>query len=302
MTGNIKEKLTGVFPPLTTPFVNQQVAYDKLAENIEKMNQTRLRGYMPLGSNGEFKSLTDEEALKVVEVVMKHKAKDKVIIAGTGRESAYATIEFTKKVADLGVDFASVITPHYFAKKMDDDALIRFYTAVGDASPIPIMLYNVPGYAGGVTVSAHVITVLSQHPNIVGMKDTSKEDIGIYTGAVPEGQEFYILAGSISKFYDGLTKGAVGGVLSIADFLPEECCEIQELFMAGKLEEAKQLSDRLRNLAKEVSGKHGVAGVKAAMNLLGYNGTEPRNPLRALTEEEIKELKDIFVREGLCHD
>jgi len=298
MGSNIKQMLTGVFPPLTTPFVNQLVDYEKLAENIQKMNKTKLKGYMPLGSNGEFKSLTNDEALKVVETVIKYKSEDKTLIAGTGRESAYATIEFTKKVADLGADFASVITPHYFAKRMDDEALIRFYTEVGDSSPIPILIYNVPGYAGGVTVSTKVISVLAQHPNIVGMKDTSKEDIANYINAVPDGNEFYVLAGSISKFYDGLINCAIGGVLSIADYLPDQCCEIQELFMAGKTEEAKSLSDRMRSLSKEVSSKHGVAGVKAAMDLLGYNGMEPRNPLKELSENEVKELKTILVREG----
>lgn len=302
MVSNIKQMLTGVFPPLTTPFVNELVEYEKLAENIHKMNRTKLKGYMPLGSNGEFKSLTDDEALKVVEVVMKYKSKDKVLIVGTGRESAYATIEFTKKVADLGANFASVITPHYFAKKMDDDALIRFYTKVADLSPIPILIYNVPGYAAGVTISAKAISILAQHPNIVGMKDTSKEDIASYINAVPEGNEFYVLAGSISKFYDGLINGAVGGVLSIADYLPEKCCEIQELFITGKKEKAKELSDGLRSLSKEVSSKHGVAGVKAAMDLLGYNGMEPRIPLIKLPENDIKELKTILIREGVCYD
>lgn len=302
MATNIEQMLTGVFPPLTTPFVNQLVDYEKLAENIHKMNETKLKGYMPLGSNGEFKSLTDDEALKVIEVVMKHKSKEKTLIAGTGRESAYATVEFTKKVADLGADFASVVTPHYYAKKMNNEALIRFYTEVGDSSPIPILIYNVPGYAGGVTVSAEVISVLAQHPNIVGMKDTSKEDIANYINAVHNGNEFYVLAGSISKFYDGLINGAIGGVLSIADYLPEKCCEIQELFMTGKRREAKELNDHLRSLSKEVSSKYGVAGVKAAMDLLGYNGMDPRIPLMMLSENEVKELKSIFVREGLCDD
>ncbi|RKL62600.1 dihydrodipicolinate synthase family protein [Thermoanaerobacteraceae bacterium SP2] len=298
MTNIIKKKLSGVFPPLVTPFVNQQIDYGKLKENILKMNNTKLRGYMPLGSNGEFRSLTDEEALKVVDLIYKNKSKDKILMVGTGRESAWATIEFTKKVAAKGADFASVLTPHYYASKMTDEALTRFFIEVADHSPIPILIYCAPKFAAGVLISPKTISVLSQHPNIVGMKDTSNEDIKNYINAVSKDLEFYVLAGSISKFYNGLINGAIGGVLSMANYLPDLCSEIQILFNEGKLEEAEKLSTRLCNLNNKATRKYGVAGVKVAMDLLGYYGMEPRIPLMPLSKEQIEEIKYIFQEEG----
>ncbi len=141
---SVKEKLSGIYPPITTPFIDQEVAYEKLAENIQKYNDTELIGYMPLGSNGEFRSLTEEESLKVLDVVYKNKSKDKVLMAGTQRESAKATIEFTKKAADRGAELASILCPHYFPKKMNDEALKKFFIEVADHSPVPILLYNSP--------------------------------------------------------------------------------------------------------------------------------------------------------------
>jgi 4-hydroxy-2-oxoglutarate aldolase len=132
MNNILKDKLSGVFPPVVTPFVNQNINYQKLQYNILKMNKSKIRGYLVLGSNGEFKSLTDEEAIKVVDVIRENKARDKILMVGTGRESAWGTIEFTKKVAERGADFASVLTPHYFASKMTDEVLLRFFIEIAE--------------------------------------------------------------------------------------------------------------------------------------------------------------------------
>jgi 4-hydroxy-2-oxoglutarate aldolase len=295
---SLKEKLTGVFPPVMTPFKDGKIDYQGLAFNIEKMNAAKLGGYMPLGTNGEFRGLTDEESLEVLRITGKHKSADKALMAGTGRESAWATIEFIKRASDLGIDFASVLTPHYYAKKMTGEALIRFYTEVADASPVPVLIYCAPAYAAGVEISTEAVSKLAQHPNIVGMKDTSKEDIGEYINAGKAGENFYVLAGSITKFYEGLQKGAIGGVLSIANYFPELCGELQSLFQEGKFAEAEALSRRLLALNENTSAKSGVAGVKAAMNLLGYRGGEPRVPLLPLKPAELEELRRVLVAEG----
>ena len=295
----IKEKLTGVFPPVMTPFFpDGRIDYDGLEYNIKKMNQAKLGGYMPLGSNGEFRSLTDEEALKVLGIVARAKSPDKTLMAGTGRESAYATIEFTKRAADVGIDFASVLTPYYYVKKMNDEALIRFFTEVADNSPVPVLMYCAPGFAGGVIISTKAVSQLARHPNIMGMKDTSKEDIAGYVKAASGAAEFHVLAGSISKFYYGLTVGAIGGILSIANYLPEPCCEIQALYQAGRKDEADKLSERLKSITERATGKHSVAGVKGAMNLLGYKGGEPRVPVLPLKPEELEEVRVVLREEG----
>jgi 4-hydroxy-2-oxoglutarate aldolase len=296
---NVKEKLSGVFPPVMTPFFEDgRIDYEGLAFNIRKMNPTKLAGYMPLGSNGEFRSLTDEEALEVLKIIAKNKSPDKTLMAGTGRESAYATIEFTKRAAGIGIDFASVLTPYYYVKKMNDEALIRFFTQVADASPVPVLMYCAPGFAGGLIISTKAVQELAQHPNIVGMKDTSKEDIAGYVEATSGAREFHVLAGSISKFYSGLAAGAIGGVLSMANYLPEPCCEIQRLYEAGKKDEANALSERLKSVTQRATGKYSVSGVKAAMNLLGYRGGEPRVPVLPLKPEEVEEVRKVLWEEG----
>ena len=295
----LKEKLSGVFPPVMTPFFpDGRIDYEGLKFNIEKMNEAKLGGYMPLGSNGEFRSLTDAEALEVLRVVVRTKSPDKTVMAGTGRESAYATIEFTKRAAGEGADFASVLTPYYYVKKMNDEALIRFFTEVADNSPIPVLMYCAPGFAGGVIISTKAVGELARHPNIAGMKDTSKEDIAGYVKAGADAKEFYLIAGSISKFYEGLTVGAVGGILSIANYLPEPCCEIQELFNAGKKDEANKLSERLKLVTERATGKHSVSGVKGAMNLLGYKGGDPRVPVLPLKPDELEEVRVVLREEG----
>jgi 4-hydroxy-2-oxoglutarate aldolase len=294
-----KEKLSGVFPPVMTPFFKDgEIDYEGLAFNIEKMNRTDLAGYMPLGSNGEFRSLTDGEALEVIKLIAEKRVPGKTLMVGTGRESAYATIEFTKKAAQAGAEFASVLTPYYYISKMTDEALIRFFTQVADASPIPVLLYCAPGFAGGLIISQKAVRELSSHPNIVGMKDTSKEDIAGYVNAVSPGAEFYVLAGSISKFYTGLASGAIGGVLSIANYLPQECCEIQKLFEAGKKEEASGLSELLKSVTSRATGKYSVSGVKAAMNLLGYRGGDPRVPVLPLEAAELEEVRGVLASAG----
>ncbi|MCE5265174.1 MAG: dihydrodipicolinate synthase family protein [Deltaproteobacteria bacterium] len=300
MQTNHREKLSGVFPPCMTVFDgNEEVDYEGIARNVERYNETRLKGYMPLGSNGEFRSLSDAESVRIVEVYERTMARGKTLIAGVGRESAKITVEFIKRIADKGVDYATVLPPFYFVNFMTDDALIRYYTRIADESPVPVMMYNAPKFAAGLTFSTSLVATLAAHPNIVGMKDTSKEDIAVYIDAVPKGADFCVMAGSIEKFYSGLLKGAIGGVLSIANYLPDLCCRLQELHEAGKRAEAEKLDLYARGLSKNAAGNYGVAGVKAAMDLLGYRGGNPRNPLLPLADEARAKLKAVLKQEGL---
>ena len=220
------ERLSGIFPPMATPFCDQKLDLDAVVYNIEKMNQTGVLGVMPLGSNGEFRAVNDEETVSIIKTNNKHLPPDKTLIAGAGRDSAYYTVEMVKRVADAGADYASIVTPHYFAEKMTDEALCRYYEYVADRSPIPLLLYCVPIYAGGVVISYAAVKHLAQHENIVGMKDTTKEDIAGYIAAGKDGAEFHVLAGTIKKFLGGLKLGAVGGVLSVAVYLPQLCAAL----------------------------------------------------------------------------
>ncbi len=293
------KNLSGVFPPVATPFRNERVALEKLSENILKYNETDLKGYMILGSNGEFRSVNDDEALQIADVVARHKKPHKILIAGAARESSYTTVEFIEKLSDRGVDYVAILPPHYFVSKMTDEVLIRHYSWVADRSKLPIMVYNAPKFSAGLLIPPQVIARLAEHPNIVGLKDTSQEDIAKYVKAVPQDAEFAVLAGTISKFYEGLVKGAVGGVLSLADYLPQKCCELQQAFLAGDREKARQMDEYLRTLSSRAAGKFGVAGLKAAMDLLGYYGGPPRLPLVGIAHSDKRQLEAVLKKEGL---
>lgn len=289
-----REKLSGVFAPIATPFDEKgNLLLDQLASNIRKLNESRLRGYLVLGTNGEFKSLSEAERRKALETVLSVSAKDKVVMAGTGRESTHESIIASKEAASMGADFVSLIAPSFFAKKMTDQVLLRHFGLIADASPVPVLLYNNPEVAV-LTFSTSLIGEISKHLNIVGMKDTSKGNFASYLLAA--GPDFNLLAGSATFFLEALVMGGVGGVLSIANFAPDACCKVFDLWRAGKFEEARTEQYRLMTLNQKVSGKFGVAGVKAAMDFAGFYGGPPRAPLFPLTmDEKIKLRQELTV-------
>jgi 4-hydroxy-2-oxoglutarate aldolase len=288
--------LDGIFAPITTPFVQDEVSYDQLTQNVRKYSQTPLKGYFVLGSNGESKSCTETEKLQILELVLKEKAPYQVIMAGAGYESTRQTIEFSRKVASMGADFVSLVTPFYFKKSITDEVLISYYKDVAEAVPVPVLIYNAPGFTG-VTVSPRVVETLSQHPNIAGMKDTSPGNIASYLDVCDE--RFAILAGTINFLFIGLTLGARGGVVSLADAFPEPCCELYERYMKGDVEEARRLHSKLFRLNQSVSGSGGVAAVKGAMDLAGYHGGPPRLPLLPLTEAQKQKIRAAVAAAGL---
>jgi 4-hydroxy-2-oxoglutarate aldolase len=291
-----REKFKGVFAPIVTPFDEEgEISYQGLEENIKKLNSSGLRGYLVLGTNGEFKSISEAERRKVLETVMRVSAKDKVIMAGTGRESTKQSIVDTKEAAAIGVHFASLIAPSFFSKKMTDQALLNHFRTISDTSPVPVLLYNNPEVAV-VTYSTSFIGEIAKHPNIVGMKDSSKGNFASYLLAA--GPDFHLLAGSANFFFEALVMGGVGGVLSIANFAPEACCKVYDLWKAGELEEARKEQYRLMTLNQKVSGRFGVAGVKAAMDFSGFYGGPPRYPLLPLTGDEKKKLQEDLTASG----
>jgi len=292
----MEEKLSGVFAPMATPFKEDRILFDGLIKNVEKMNKSGLRGYFVLGTNGEYKSLSVAERIEVLKIVADHRSPDKVLMAGTGMESTKETIDVTLKAAEIGADMVSLLMPHFFAKRMDDDVLTDYVLDVAEASPVPVVLYNNPSVAAGVTISPEVIKRVSGHTNIIGLKDSSKGNFKRYIEAAEEG--FYVMAGSANFFLDVLIAGGYGGVLSLANVFPDACAKLYKIFKDGKLEEAKKLNDKLVSLNKEVSGSYGVAGVKAAMDLAGFTGGDPRRPIKALTESQKDDLKKKLVEKG----
>ena len=288
-----KEKLSGVFAPVVTPFENNEIRYDWLADNLKKMNQTGIGGYLALGSNGEFMSLSDDEQLKVLELFAANKGT-KTVMVGAARESVKETVRFILNISGMGFDFVSVLPPHYFAKNVTDAVIEKYYQEVADQSPLPVLIYNAPGFASGVNIKPAVVAKLARHKNIVGMKDSSPSGIVSFIAATRENPEFSILAGSADFFYTALIYGGCGGIISAANYVPGLTQELYEAFVAQDLARAKELHFQIFNINQAVSGKHGVAGVKAAMNSLGFHGGEPRSPLIPLSPEQVEPLAKMF--------
>jgi 4-hydroxy-2-oxoglutarate aldolase len=289
-------KITGIMAPITTPFVDEKVAIDRLKENIRKYSKTPLSGFFVLGSNGENKSLTESEKLTILEAVLQERSETQIVMAGTGHESTCHTIAFSKRAADLGVDFVSVLTPSYFKKSLTDEALIGFYRDVAEAVSVPVLIYNAPGFTG-VNISPGVIEVLSRHPNILGMKDTSPGGIGGFLAVCEKG--FDVLSGTINTLFSGLALGASGGVVSLANAFPQPCCDLFERFGHRDVEGTRDLHYRLYRLNQSVSGSFGVAGVKYAMEVAGYYGGCPRLPLLPLKDSQKETIRKAIAAAGL---
>jgi 4-hydroxy-2-oxoglutarate aldolase len=283
----------GIFPPITTPFINGKVAHRKIEDNLTKWIKTGLKGFVVLGSNGEYVYLSAEEKRKVVETVVQAAPEDMLIIAGTGCESTGETISMTNECADLGARAALVITPHYYGGKMNDAALIKHFTTVADNVAIPILLYNVPKFTH-VNVTVEVLKALSPHPNILGIKESSGNVnlLGEYIDNV--GKDFNVMIGTAGVLFAGLAIGCAGGILALANVAPENCVKIFELVKEGDFEAARRLQLKMIPVNNAVTAQFGVPGLKAAMDMLGYFGGSPRAPLLPVSEADKSAIRDIL--------
>ena len=288
----------GVLPPLVTPFEKDRFCGEALRENVSRLNSTGLAGYVVLGSNGESVYLDDDEALQVVETVAESRGPDMTLVVGSGRESTRQTVEFSRRAAAAGADAVLVVPPSYYRGAMNDSALEFHFRSVADALEIPVLLYHVPKFAP-VTFSPTLVVNLSSHPNIAGMKDTSGDMV--FLGSVlrecPE--SFQVFVGTASALLPGLALGAVGGILALANVAPELCVSLHDLVTRGDLDGARKLQYRLLPVNQAVTARFGIAGLKHALDLLGFRGGEPRRPLEPLSRKQQEELARVLEGAGL---
>lgn len=291
--------LRGVFTPIVTSFDERgAVAHDKMAENLERWNRTGLKGYVVLGSNGEWVFLDERERLEVLKTARQAIGGDKLLIAGAAAESTVHTIALTEAAAAVGADAAIVVNPSYYKGQMTPPVLADYYRAVADRSPIPIVIYNLPP-ATGIDLSAALLVELSRHPNIIGVKDTGGDVAKMGETLRQADDSFEVLAGSAGFFYPTQAMGVVGGVLALANIAPDESVALYDLFHAGRLDEGRELHLRMLPVNLAVTSRFGVSGLKAAMDMLGYYGGPPRSPLRPLDELQTDELRSILGQAGL---
>ena len=289
----------GIYTPIITPFDESGVIdYGKMKHNLEKWGKTDLDGIVVLGSNGEFVYLTEAEKLEVIQFAVNNFTKAKKIIAGVSCESTAETIETAKKAAALGVDAVLVLPPHYYRGAMKDEILYGYFTDVADSSPVPVMLYNMPGNTG-INLSSALIARLSNHPNIAGVKDTGGNIVKLAETVRDTDDNFSVFAGNTGYLMPALAVGARGATLALANILPQECCDLVKLVRENRYEEAKALQLKLLKINTLVTGKYGVSGLKAAMAMLGYEGGVPRKPLKPASEEAREEIKAELEKIGV---
>lgn len=288
----------GIYTPIVTPFTaKEEIDYEKMLHNLRRWGETDLAGIVVLGSNGEFAFLSMSEKLALVEYVIKHFAKDKNVIVGTGCESTGETIALSKAVAELEADAVLVLPPHYYKAAMNDDILYGHFSDIGDESPIPVFVYNMPGNTG-INLSSSLVARLSRHPNIVGIKDTSGSIVQLSELVRDTEDDFAVFPGNAGYLFPALAIGAKGATLALANVLPEDCCRVLSLFKGGRIDEAQALQLKMLEINSIVTTRLGIPALKAAMDMLGYQGGNPRRPLRPLSEEKRKLVEDALRRYG----
>jgi 4-hydroxy-2-oxoglutarate aldolase len=290
-----KMKLQGIFSPIATPFDhNGEIYAVKVRHNVEKWNRTALQGYVVLGSTGESVMLTSSEKATLWEMVAQYAAPEKTLIAGTGAESVRETVSLTNTAAEMGYKAAMVRTPHYYKSAFSrPEAQMLFFRAVADQARIPVIIYNWP-QTTGIDIPAEAVAALSEHPNIIAVKESSGSLEKVMQMVRETRAGFNVLVGSAPTLWPSLLMGACGGILAYANAAPYSCIAIWEAHL--KREEAAGLDwqNRIARAARLVTVKYGIPGLKYAMDLNGYYGGAPRLPLTPPTAEAKKEIEEAF--------
>jgi 4-hydroxy-2-oxoglutarate aldolase len=288
-------QLQGIFAPIATPFDHHGEIYKvKVRHNVDKWNLVKLSGYLVCGSTGESVHLSSDEKIVLWGLVAEAKAPDRLLLAGTGMESVRETVGLTNQAAALGYQAAVVGTPHYYKNLVNNnEAQELFFRAVADQAKIPVIIDNLP-QATGIDIAAESVAKLSEHPNIIAIKESSGA-LGKTKWMLREvKQGFQVLAGAAPALWPSLDMGATGAVAAIANAAPYACITIWEAHRMREREAAQDWQNRIAHPAELVTTKYGIPGLKHAMDLNGYYGGLCRLPLRPLTPAAKAEIELAF--------
>jgi 4-hydroxy-2-oxoglutarate aldolase len=284
----------GICLPLTTCFdANEDLDLIGLSANIRRYNHSGILGYVVLGSTGERVNLNEEEYLRVVETARAHTPRSMTFIVGAGQQSTRGTINEVRAAANAGADAILVLTPYFYRSAITQDTLVTYYNRVADSSSIPVVLYSMPALTG-IKIQPETIARLAQHPNIIGVKDSSNDIEGFQQTVELCPKDFAVLTGNGTVLFDALKSGATGGILAVGCAVPEVCVEIFQLFQQGEIERAGQLQSKLTPFAAAVTTRFGIGGLKAALDRSGYVGGVVRRPLAAPNEEQCAEILELL--------
>lgn len=285
------EGLRGVFAPVASPFDRRGNLDEKsFNQNLHRYDGLRLGGLLVAGSTGEAPYLTERERLRLITVARKVVRWPRLLLVGTGLESSRETIRLSHEAVKRGADALLVVTPNYYKSRMDDAALLAHYRAVADTVRRPVLIYSIPQFTG-IQMSADVIAALSHHPNIVGLKESSGKIEFVRAILKKSRRGFHVFAGSVAILAEAIEAGAVGGVLSQANFVPELCVRLYEACLARDEEQVAALKRKMAPLVTEIALPFGVAGIKAALDMSGYYGGPARSPLQPLSKAELQRVR-----------
>ncbi len=290
-----RRRLAGVFVPVTTPFDPSRgdPVAAQFKDNVERLLAAGLDGVLVAGSTGEAALLDPAEQDTLVRWARAVIPKDRWLLVGTGAESTRQAIALTRAAAAAGADAVLVRPPGYFTPMLVPAQLGDYYRAIADASPIPVLVYNIPKYTH-IAVPPEVLIDLARHERIIGVKDSSGDpkNLAAYRAAVPQ---WSVLVGSASLLYHALDLGCDGGVVGAACFAAAACVELYAAFRAGDKARAKSLQERIGPLDKQIVGALGPAGIKAAMDAVGLHGGPPRAPLAPLAPADRERVARLVV-------
>jgi 4-hydroxy-2-oxoglutarate aldolase len=286
--------LAGVFTPLTTPF-NRSGRLDLKAfrSNLRAYRRFKLRGYLVLGSSGEAASLEFSERVKIIEAARQETPEEKVLLVGTGAQSLKETLKLTQVATSNEADAALVLPPFYYKPAMTSAVLFHYFAALARKVKIPLLVYSIPQFTG-FQLEVALIGALSRERNIVGLKESSGNVAFLAEILDSTSRRFQVVSGSALTFLPSLLLGAVGGILALADVAPRECVEIFEDYKAGNLALASGKQKVVLKLARAVTARYGIAGLKAGVSIAGLDGGFPRAPLLALSQQDQRVIRQLY--------
>jgi 4-hydroxy-2-oxoglutarate aldolase len=293
-TSAVDPRLRGILLPIVTPFTAaEELDVEASLSNIRKWAGTGISGFVLLGSTGERVHLDEREYLRVLETARNEISSELAFIAGAGQHSTLGTVKEIQKAAELGADAVLVITPHYYRAAITQETLVSYYTAVADAATVPVLLYSMPALTG-IKIEPETIARLSEHPNIIGVKDSSNDVAGFAATVRVCPSDFAVLTGNGAVLLDALRAGATGAILAVGCVAPEICVEVFNAFRRNHLQRASSLQAKLTPLAAAVTTQYGIGGLKAALDLAGYQGGAVRSPLRSPDETTQKAIAALL--------
>ena len=280
--------------PFPTPFdKDESVDARGLRANILKWNEMGITGYVALGSTGERVHLSERECLEVIEAARACVPASLAFITGAGQQSTHATINEVRRYARAGADAALVITPNFYRAAMTQGALTNHYLTVADASPVPLVLYSMPDLTG-IALAPETTARLAEHENIIGIKDSSGDVINLAETVRVVPEDFAVLTGNGGLLAAALGAGARGAILAVGCVAFDECLAIYDALEKGEHEQAYHLQRKLTPLARAVTVRYGIGGLKAALEMKAFVGGHVRAPLARASDEARHEIARLL--------